>query len=580
MSLNSSLQIGRSGLTVSQLGLQVTGNNISNAASPGYSRQTALLQPVRDARVGRFYTGRGAEAAGIRRGVDEALQSRLRSGISAQAGAATDLELLGNVEATLNALSDSDLSSQLGRFFSSWSELANAPSQSSARSVVVQQGRSSAAYIRTLRTNLLEQQSQIDRDITSAVNAADALLSQVAELNTQIAAGGGGDQQNALKDQRDSALAELSGFFNLSTVVNENGSVDVFVGSTPVVQAGRSRGVGVALETENGATSIRVTVGADGQSLDIAGGRVGALLANRTTLVDETVTRLDALASQLIHLVNRAHSTGFGTTALTSVTGTFAVATADRSVAINDPANGSFARLPVRPNSGSFLVTVTNSATGSSQTVRVNIDLDGITNAGGSGTADDTTLTSLTADLDAIDNLSATIDGNGRLRLDAASGYQMTFAEDTSGALAVLGVNTYFTGTDASNISVREELVSNSSLLSTARTVNGATVDNGAALAIAQVRDTPQTGLGGVSLFEHWDQTVQSVGTRAGNARVAADAATIVADNLDAQRQAISGVSIDEEAINLLLFQRQYQASAQFISKIDELTQVLLGILA
>ncbi len=579
MSLTSAFQIGRSGLTVSQVGLQVTGNNIANSASPGYSRQSLIIQPTRDSRTGNLYTGRGSEVTGIQRGIDEALQSRLRSGISAQQSAQTDLELLGNVQTTLNALSDTDLSAQMSQFFSAWSQLANSPGQSSPRSLVVQQGKGISSYIQGLRNSLTDQEKQIDQTLTSNVQAADALLTQIAQLNQQIVTGGNGDQQNALKDQRDSALSQLAGYFNLSTVNNVNGTVDVFVGSTPIVQGGLSRGVSVVQETRNNQTTVRVTVGQDQQTLDIAGGRVGSLLENRATLVTDTVNRLDKLASQLIYLVNRAHSTGTGTTPLTSLTAGLSVQPADQSIPFNDPLNQTFNQLAVRPNSGSFLVTLTNAATGASQTVRVNVDLDGIDNTGAASTANDTSLASLRSDLGAIPNLSATIDPSGKLKFDAASGYQISFSDDSSGALAVLGVNTYFKGTDASNIGVRDELVADPSLLASGSNVNGQPVANGTALAIAQIRDQPVTALGNVSLLSHWDQTTQSVGTRAANARVNSDAATVVKNNLDAQKQSVSGVSVDEEAVNLLLFQRQFQASAQFISKVDEMTQTLLGIL-
>jgi len=580
MSLNSAFQIGRTGLTVSQLGLQVTGNNISNAASAGYSRQSLVVEPVRDNRSGRFYTGRGAEATGIRRGADEALSTRLRSGIAQDSAAQTDVDVLAEIESTLNGLGNNNLSSELNRFFDSWSELSNSPGQPAARSLVVQQGRSTATYLRSMRTSLTEQQGQIDRDIASNVEGANALLGRISALNVEIAGTGGG--ASALQDQRDEALSQLSTFINISTVANDNGTIDVFVGSTPLVQGGRSRGVGVVRETVGGESTVRVTVGSDQQTLDITGGRIGSLLSNRNGAVADTIDRIDTLASQLVYLVNRAHSTGLGSTPFTSLTGNLSVPPADQARAFNDPSNATFAPLSARGvnvRSGSFLVTMKNTATGASESVRVNVDLDGITNAGTAGTTDDTSLTTLQGDLDAIGNLAATVDSNGRLRLDTAPGYEVSFSDDSSGALAVLGVNTYFQGTGALDIAVRDDLIADPSKLAIGRMVNGERVDNGAALEIAQLRNLRVTGLGGVSLLDHFVASVQSVGTQTGNARTTAQASAVVKDNLDSQRQAIAGVSIDEEAVNLLLYQRQFQASAQFITKVDELTQTLLGIL-
>ena len=89
MGLTSSLQIGRSALTASQVALQVTGNNFANASTPGYSRQLIALAPTQDARYGGYILGRGVGVAGITRQVDQALQARLWSGTSAEQFAST-----------------------------------------------------------------------------------------------------------------------------------------------------------------------------------------------------------------------------------------------------------------------------------------------------------------------------------------------------------------------------------------------------------------------------------------------------------------------------------------------------------
>src|SRR5215510_8304754 len=106
MPLSSALQIGRSALSASQVAIAITGNNFANAATPGYSRQIVGLVPTRDARFGNAFIGRGVEISGINRQVDSALQARLWDGISRQASAGVDMQLLSQVESTLNELSD------------------------------------------------------------------------------------------------------------------------------------------------------------------------------------------------------------------------------------------------------------------------------------------------------------------------------------------------------------------------------------------------------------------------------------------------------------------------------------------
>jgi flagellar hook-associated protein 1 len=584
MSLTSAFQIGRSALQASQIAIQTAGNNMANAATPGYSRQLVSLFPTADHNYGSFFVGRGVQIGAVRRQVDSALQARLQSSVSQQSFTQSNLQLLADAEATLNALADPETGANVGlglsRFFNAWSNLANNPNDPAFRAPVAQQGQMLATQLRDTRARLVEQRTQIDQDLNTAVSTANDLLSRIANINAEIVrADGATGNANTLRDQRDALVGQLAELMDVNTIDQPNGTQDVFVGSTPLVTAGTSSGIQLTMvSTATGAVPRISTT--DGEGLDINAGRIGSLLVNRTGLADDTLNRLDAMASQLIFQVNRAHSVGYGTAALTDVTGTRTTGAADYGLAFNDPANATYANLPFGPTNGSFLVTMTNTSTGAAETVRVNVDLDGIDSTGAAGFADDTSLTTLTASLNGISNLSASITSDGKLRITAASGYKINLSDDSSGVLATLGVNTYFTGTDASDIGVRAELVSNPGLLATGRIDAGQPVDNAAARAIADVRIAALTALGGATLSSYWDDTTTSIGTRTAAAHVASDAATIVKDNLESQRAAVSGVNIDEEAINLITFQRQYAASARFISVVDEMTQTLLALTA
>ena len=580
MSLTGAFQIGRSALSASSLALQVTGNNLANAATPGYSRQLIGLAGAGDTRYGGFLSGNGVRITGINRQIDGALQARHWAGLSAEANAGVDLQLLSQLESTLNELTDNDLSSEFDRFFDSWSELGNSPDREGARSLVVQQGATLAQYMRSLRSDLTAMRTQIDRQLQANVQQADSLLSQIAQTNSAIiqAEGSGGGDANNLRDQRDTLVAQLSTLMDVGVVEQPSGAIDVLVGSTPVVLGTTSRGVELRTTSTDGELEVSVHVRADQTQLDITSGAIAGYMNQREGAVSSTIEKLDAIASQLIFQVNKVHSSGRGPEAFTSLNGAFRVPAADRALAFNDPASATFGNLPFAATNGGFFVTVTNSATGQSETVRINIDLDGIDNSGVPGFGDDTSLNSLTSDLDGIANLSATINADGTLNIEAADGYTFEFSQDTSGALAVLGVNTYFTGTNAADIGIRQELVSNPLLLAHGSTVDGQFTDNGTALGILGVRDMALPGLNGRSITESWLDATSSVGSGSSSARNRAEATTLVRQSLEAQSASISGVSIDEESINLLNFQRQYQGAARFISVIDQLTQELLAI--
>jgi flagellar hook-associated protein 1 FlgK len=581
MSLSSSLAIGRSALNASQVAMQITGNNFANASTPGYSRQIVSVTPWGTQRIGQYFVGQGVGINGINRSVDQGLQSRLWSGYSQEAATGANQQFLSGLEGVLNELGDNSLSDGFNKFFSAWSSLATSPNQDGQRALVVAQGGALAGQIKAIRSDLVNSRIQLDQQTTDAVSQANNLLDQIASVNIQVvnAEGGGSGQANSLRDQRDQLVTQLSQLMDVTVVEQPGGSYNVLVGSTPVVLNGVNRGLRVDRVTNGANTDLSIHVAQDGTQLNITGGTVGGLLTQRSGALDRTINSLDTVASQLIFQVNKLHSAGYGSTPISSVTGTQTVPAADTTRAFNDPANTTFANLPFKASNGGFLVTVKNTQTGATQTVRIKVDLDGITSAGTPGTADDTSLSSLTSDLNGVPNLSATIQPDGTLKIDAASGYTVSFGEDTSGVLAVLGVNTYFTGTDATNIGVRQELTTTPGLLATGFVVSGQPNDNAAALAIAGLQDATNTSLGGRSIVGAWRDSAQQVGAEAQAAGTQAQAATLVRQNLDAQRSAVSGVSLDEESINLLNYQRQYQGAAQFITAVDQMTQTLLAML-
>jgi flagellar hook-associated protein 1 FlgK len=288
--------------------------------------------------------------------------------------------------------------------------------------------------------------------------------------------------------------------------------------------------------------------------------------------------RVDELASRLIWEVNRLHSTGDPGSGYARLTGSLAFAPLDRARAMNDPQNRSIANLPFEPVNGGFVVRVRQTSTGAITTVRIDVDLDGLTNAGQPGTGDDTTPEQLRAAIDGVAGVSARYTPDGKLDVRGDDGFTFSFGDDSSGVLASLGMNAFFTGTDSTDIAVRSDLVSEPARLAAARYVNNQLVENGTALLIAGVQDAPIEALEGRSLGAMWRDAVQGVGGDAAGARSAAEAASLVRESLEAQRAAVSGVSLDEESVNLLQYQRQYQASARLISVVDEMTQTLISL--
>lgn len=576
MSLTSSLQIGRLGLNAAQTGVQVTGDNIANAATPGFTRRVATLSPLgAGADAGGAYRGRGVEVSDIRRQIDLALEARLNDSISNHSAAQINEGVLGQIETLVNELNGEGLQSNLDAFYNAFSELANNPSSAEARSLIVEQGSTLASTFRSLRSEVLNIRTQLDSQVETATDRADALLGDIASINAEISKSEQGAAEDAaLRDRRDALVSELSGLLDITTSAQPNGALDIFLGSTPLVIGDTSRGLETRTRTVGDDVVLELRVPANGEVVSPDSGRIGALLSQRSGHVQNVLDGLDRVAENLIFQVNQAHSSGRAFPGITDTTGEFHVAAADQTLAFNDPDNATFADLPIRPRNGSFTIEVIDKATGAVTEREIFIDLDGVDNTGAAGFGDDTSLTSLAADLNGVANINATVTGAGELRISASSGFEFGFREDTSGALATLGINTYFSGRDASNISVRDELRDNPNLVVAGQSEGS----NETALAIAGLRERSIDNLGGVTLQEAWRQTTESIAVAGAGARTKVDSTGQVRQSLDAQRAAISGVSIDEESINLLTFQRQYQASARFISTVDELTQLLISL--
>ncbi|MCC6238689.1 MAG: flagellar hook-associated protein FlgK [Phycisphaerales bacterium] len=565
MSLMGALNVGKSALTTYQAALQVTGNNIANAGNPDYTRQVASTATNKDQQYQRgIFLGTGVNLASVQRQIDEALESRVRSSISNSEGSDTLQQWLGRIESVYNELSDQDLSTQLSQFFNAWSNLANKPQDSGLRQVVTQTGQAVASWFQSIRTDFTNLQTDVDQRLAARAKDADHLAQQIADLNQQIviSEGGSGGQANGLRDQRDQILKQLSELMDIRTVEESSGLVNVYVGSQPLVMGTTNRGVDLRQETINGQLKTSVIFKADKGTIQLTSGEIGALNQVRSDYLQTGIEQIDQLAAGLINELNKLHTSGQGLAGFSSAQATSVVG--DATVSLADPA----ADLDFVPANGSFVVHVKNKVTGQTSSTMVKVNL------GGSGAQ--TSLNSLTADLDAIDNLSATVVG-GQLKISADSAnVEFSFSQDTSGALAALGINTFFSGSNARDIQVNTALVNSPNLLAASAT--GETGDNQVARMIAQLEAKPLTSLGGASLSDKYQAMVNGTAVAAAAARTNADAATTVAQTLQAQREALSGVSLDEEAINLIRQQRAFQGAARLVSAVDEMMKTILAM--
>ena len=358
-----------------------------------------------------------------------------------------------------------------------------------------------------------------------------------------------------------------------------SGSVNVSVGGESLVFEAIRRDVFVEdTDDANGDTVSALRFADNNKALSLTGGEVHGLLAARDDIVGGFLTNLDELTQVLAFEFNKLYSQGQGAVGFNSLTSTEAVA--DPNAALDA------AGLSYTPTPGSFQLLVFNpdEDNGTTKTHDIRIDLDGLDG--------DTSLASLAADIDAINGVSASVDKNNRLQITAdSSDVQFAFAGDEaneSGVLAALGLNTFFTGATAREINVNRELTTG---LNAAAKFAAGLRDEGAdggsvgsesnfsnALRLANFLTRPLESNAGASLATTYDQLINDVTQRATIAQSVADGVWHIRGDAAGEEQAISGVNIDEEAIDLITLQRTYQASARFIQTISELLDTLVNL--
>ncbi|MFW5722328.1 MAG: flagellar hook-associated protein FlgK [Desulfohalobiaceae bacterium] len=316
-----------------------------------------------------------------------------------------------------------------------------------------------------------------------------------------------------------------------------------------------------------------LTKGGELDKSRLTGGSLAGNLAMRDLFAGKYADTLDAFAEGLIWEVNRIHSQGAGLDTFTSVTGTNQVVNPD--VALGGASSGLV--FGDRLQAGNMTLHVYDSAGQVSDTHQLDFpeNFDPAVHS----------LDDLAAELDGLDNVSASVINN-RLSISASDGHSLAFGTDTTGLLAALGVNTFFSGTDAATLTVSPEVLGNTNLINAGH-VNGAGEsnpgDNQTALSIAQLQHEKVALRSGGSttqqtLQSFYNSLVSGIGTDLQGARFSYQQEHALAQELHSAQEAVAGVNLDEEMSSLIKYQHAYRAAAKLIVTADEMLDTVLGM--
>lgn len=407
------LNIGLKALLTSQSHLETIGHNVSNASTPGYSRQSVSTSASSPLRLRGLLQGAGVQADVVNRTVDMLLHARITNQVSSLSRLDARIETLSSLEGFLGGASESGASALLRQMFQSFSSLSTAPEDSVLRTGAVQSSVNFATQINALASRSVDLERNTFLRLESNIQQVNVLAKRIGDLNGQIASGELGTMTaNDLRDARDQAIKELSQYVDLRSVEDSNGAVRVLVGGRILVSPTTVESIALGGDPATGDVSLFIA----GDAVQPGGGALGGLLGMLSTQLPGFRGQVDALARNLILESNRVHSTGVPTS------GSFRALVASNPLSDTD-LDGSFSDelltqggLPFDVVAGRLYVNVVDEASGEISKHAIDID------------PTHTTAGQFAAAINGVPHLSANIDSQGRLQILSDAGKRFDFS--------------------------------------------------------------------------------------------------------------------------------------------------------
>jgi flagellar hook-associated protein 1 FlgK len=586
------IEIGRRGILAARFGLDTTGHNISNANTPGYSRQRVNLRssfPL--AFPGPFVTLRPGQ---IGTGVEVRSVERIRSDfVEAQIHRETGdnnlflqrSEIFAHIENILGEPSDNALNGLMQGFFDAWEDLSNDPESLATRTQVREAALQLTDWVNGLDASFKQELSDINEQIRGKVSQLNGMTAEVAEINRQIIASeadGSIDSMKAndLKDRRDALIEQISSIVNARVLFTADGGVSVLVQGHPIVQNGTASELAVVPNPDDPFRPV-IEFKDSRIPLAITSGELHGLQQMRDTEIPAVQKDIAKLVTAFTNRVNRLHMAGYGLD--------------------GNKGRPFFADREVRRFEGNTVLP---------STTDLNTTLDKLGISAGDffvqgqrieikttevlpGTA--ITLGELVKRIE-----DATIDV--RLNLDSSLGFTrlnlgqfnpverdtpLTIANGNSNFLTVMGLDTApLKQVDLEpayenslfNFKLNPALSQNLDALAAAGDDGlgfPGPGDNRTALALADLKNSVKA-IEGTTFGEYYQSAIGRLGSKAQAAESAYQTSTLALEQLDSKRQEISGVNLDEEAVNLIKYQKAFEASSRVINAMDEILETII----
>jgi len=332
LGLFGTLNLASRSLQTQMTGIEVTGQNLANVNTTGYSRQKVQITSSPDVLTSLGPEGTGANATSIQRVVSNLLNGQIQSqnstsgywngqqtGLqSAQDAMDEFLNGTGVTDSTSAATgtTDTGLDGQLSGLFNAFQSVATSPTSVSARQSLVAQAQTVAASFNNISTQLGQVKTSLNASLSSDVTSANQLLTQIATLNSQITtAQAGGGNANDLEDEREQDLENLSQLTSITTSSGANGAVNITIGGQTLVSGNNVDDTLQTYDPGNGGLLVQTATGQ--VNLTLTGGSMQGTIDARDGTLATLQTNINSLANNLITQVNSINSGGYGLTGTT-----------------------------------------------------------------------------------------------------------------------------------------------------------------------------------------------------------------------------------------------------------------------
>jgi flagellar hook-associated protein 1 FlgK len=461
MAISNLLLTARDSLLAHRLAIDLTGGNVANVNTAGYTRQRLELKSVGTVNA-RGNTQIGVAISRVERIYDQYIESQVIE--QKQNSSYSDTLLLGlqNIERMLDDTNGNGINDRLNKFWSSWETLSNNPTGKVERNDLLSAAKNLAEALNSYKRNLDTISTDMNRSITDTVSQINNKVEQIRDLNQKIVTTGNSqvESRNALLDDRSIALKELSSLINVSQLEKSDGSIDVYLpNGKPLVQGVTSQTLGVKPDVSGLLSTIYFT-NEPNKSLGntLTSGKLGAFIELQNTVIPKYSAYINDFTTALSSRVNELHTSGYD----------------------------------AYKNIGVDFFTITD-----------------------------------------LGNPSGTI-----------------------------GLNTILAA-DPNRIAASE-------------TVTG---DGVIASKITAVQNELLMDSGTATLNSFLAATVGEIGSQVSDAKMESDYQTIITNQLNNQRESVSGVSIDEEMIQLIKYQTGYTAAGKLVISAEEMLDTLIGLI-